>query len=326
MKMKYRSIIIITIILLLLNNLLACKIKETKIIKIGIVIYRFDDNFMTMYRDEMADYFAELNAEKTGYEYEIVDSRYDQNLQNSQIDSFINHGIDVLIVNIVENNAASTVVNKAKNADIPIVLINREPENQEDMYIWPGKECYVGSDARDSGTYQGEIILELPDHGDLNDNGAIDYIMLIGDPENTDAQFRTEYSISSIENAGIKVNEVGSKICNWMADEAEPAVAQFLATNRKGTIDVIISNNDAMAIGALKALKDAGYEVGEDIYLVGVDAIPEAIIAIESGEMTGTVLNDHYNQARKAIDVAILLANGEEVVPYYWVNYRKILR
>lgn len=326
MKNCHKLIFVNLIFLLLVNSLVACKTKETQIIKVGVAIYRFDDNFMSMYRAELEDYFIELSDETVNYEYEIVDSNFDQDTQNSQIDAFISRGVDVMIINLVENSAASTVVKKAKNGNVPIVLINREPENRDDMNIWPGKECYVGSDARDSGTYMGEIVMELPDCGDLNHNGIIDYIMLIGDPENTDAQFRTEYSITAIENAGIKVHEYGSKVCNWMQDEAEPYVAQFLATNKKGTIDVIFSNNDAMAIGALRSLKAAGYEVGKDVYLIGVDAIPEAIIAIEVGEMTGTVLNDHYNQARKAIDVATLLANGEEVVPYYWVDYRKILQ
>jgi len=323
---RYKVLVIIVIFLLLANNLIGCKAKETRIIKFGIAVYRFDDNFMTMYRAEMEDYLLELSDDTVKYEYEIVDSKYDQNLQNSQIDTYINQGVDVLLINVVENSSAALVVNKAMNANIPIVLFNREPENRDDMYIWEGKQSYVGSDARDSGTYQGQIILELPEHGDLNGNGVIDYIMLIGDPENTDAQFRTQYSISAVENEGVKVNKIGSAVCNWMTDEAEQAVAQFLANNRKGSIDVIFSNNDAMAIGALKALKAADYQVGKDIYLVGVDAIPEAIIAVESGEMTGTVLNDHYNQARKTIDIAIMLVNEEEIVPYYWVDYRKILQ
>ena len=71
-------------------------------------------------------------------------------------------------------------------------------------------------------------------------------------------------------------------------------------------------------------LQTAGRIVGEDIYLVGVDALPEAVEAIKLGDMTGTVLNDHIGQSHAAVDVAVQLLKGEEIQNYYWVNYVKV--
>ena len=326
MRKRYQKLTVLALVIILLLGLTGCREKEVVTIKVGVAIYRFDDNFMSLYRYELEQYFISLNNEDYNYALTIVDSQFDQNLQDQQIDDFISQRFDVLIVNMVKKNATADIVAKCKAANIPVVFINREPEDPEDLNIWSGEETYVGSDARDSGVYQGEIILDLPNHGDLNNNGSLDYIMLIGDPNNTDAQFRTEYSIGVIKNAGIKVNKLGEKVCNWQSDEAEKAMADFLNKFSKHEIDVIFCNNDSMAIGALTALKAAGYEVGKNVYLVGVDAIPEAIAAIENDEMTGTVLNDHVGQAHKAADVAIALLNGEEVVPYYWVNYKKITK
>jgi methyl-galactoside transport system substrate-binding protein len=79
-----------------------------------------------------------------------------------------------------------------------------------------------------------------------------------------------------------------------------------------------------MALGAETAIIAAGRKVGEDIYLVGVDALPEAIDLIKEGNMTGTVLNDHIGQSHAAVDVAVKLLNGEKIDNYYWVNYVKI--
>ena len=89
-------------------------------------------------------------------------------------------------------------------------------------------------------------------------------------------------------------------------------------------VEVVFCNNDGMALGAQTAIEAAGRKVGEDIYLVGVDALPEAIDLIKEGNMTGTVLNDHIGQSHAAVDVAVKLLNGEAIENYYWVNYVKV--
>ena len=86
-------------------------------------------------------------------------------------------------------------------------------------------------------------------------------------------------------------------------------------------IEVVFCNNDGMALGAATAIQTAGRKVGEDIYLLGVDALPEAIDLIRDGDMTGTVLNDHIGQSHAAVDVAVKLLNGEAIENYYWVDY-----
>ena len=76
-----------------------------------------------------------------------------------------------------------------------------------------------------------------------------------------------------------------------------------------------------MALGAETAIEAAGRKVGEDIYLLGVDALPEAIDLIREGNMTGTVLNDHIGQSHAAVDAAVKLLNGEAIENYIWVPY-----
>ena len=79
-----------------------------------------------------------------------------------------------------------------------------------------------------------------------------------------------------------------------------------------------------MALGAATAITTAGRTVGEDIYLLGVDALEEAVQLVKDGEMTGTVLNDHIGQSHTAVDVAVKLLNGEAIDNYYWVDYVKV--
>ena len=75
-------------------------------------------------------------------------------------------------------------------------------------------------------------------------------------------------------------------------------------------IEVVFCNNDAMALGALQAIQAAGRTVGKDIYLVGVDALSEALEDVLAGTMTGTVFNDHIAQSHNAADAAVNYITG----------------
>ena len=291
---------------------------EDKPIKVGVCIYQFNDDFMTLYRTELEKYLKETY----GAEVTVVDGKNDQTEQTNQINSFIADGVDVLIVNLVQSTAAAAVTALAKEADIPVVYINREP-SEEDMGAWEGKITYVGADARQSGTMQGQIVYDREDHGDLNGNGTVDYVMIMGDPENVDAQYRTEFSIKCLTDNGVQVNKLFEQRGDWMQENGQQLAATALAQFGKD-IDVIFCNNDAMALGAYQAIVDAGRKVNEDILLLGVDALDECVEMVANGQMTGTVLNDHIGQSHKAADVAIEVANGTAIDAYYWVDYQMV--
>lgn len=292
-------------------------------VKVGIAIYKFDDNFMTLYRNELKRYFEEDLASKNGVTYEltIMDGKGDQAEQTNQIDGFIASGMDVIICNMVQSSSAATVVEKCKAADIPVIFINREP-SAEDLELWD-KVAYVGADARQSGTFQGEIVLETENKGDFNGDGVISYVMIMGDPENVDAQYRTEFSIKALEDGGMKVEKLFEQRADW--DQAKgQELANTALTQFGDQVEVIFCNNDAMALGAAQAIAANGRKVGENIYLLGVDALEEAQQMVKDGEMTGTVLNDHINQARTAADVALKALNGETIEKNYTVDYVKV--
>ena len=187
------------------------------------------------------------------------------------------------------------------------------------------KCCYVGADARQSGTYQGELILETETQGDINGDGKITYIMCKGDPENIDAQYRTEYSIKALTDAGKEVECLYEYLDNWDQTTAQQDVANALAQYGE-KIEVVFCNNDAMALGALQSLQQAGRTVGKDVYLVGVDALSEAVQNVVDGNMTGTVLNDDVGQATAAAAATKLYVEDSKVEQYYWVDYVKVTK
>ena len=325
-----KKLIALVLAIVLVFGLVACGAKDggVKTYKVGVAIYQYNDNFMTLYRQEIENYFKTLETDTVKYEVTMVDGKNDMAEQTNQIETFITQKMDVIICNLVQTSSAEVIIDKVVAADIPLILINREPlgDNGDESYegiLNNEKVCYVGADARQSGTYQGEMVLALDDKGDVNGNGTVDYVMIIGDPENPDAQYRTEYSVKALTDAGVAVNELVSNVGNWDQAKGQEIAAAALA-QFGDEVDVIFCNNDGMALGAAAAISAAGRTVGEDIYLLGVDALAECQEMVQNGTMTGTVLNDHIGQSHAAVDAAVAALNGEALENYYWVNYVKV--
>lgn len=269
---------------------------------IGVCIYQFTDAFMTTYRNTLQEIL-----EGKGYTVTVVDGANDQAKQNEQINTFITQGVDALIINPVMVSAADQIIATVKDANIPTVLINREP-TAEQMSAYD-KLVYVGALAAQSGTMQGELILDTPNKGDINGDGKVSYIMVQGDPENIDAQLRTEYSVKALTDAGVEVEQLNLTRGDWMRERGQEIVANDLA-QFGNQVEVVFCNNDDMAIGALQSIQAAGRKVNEDIYLVGVDALDAALNEVSNGNMTGTVLNDAVGQATAAVEEMEKLLGG----------------
>ncbi len=286
---------------------------------VGVCIYKFDDAFMTTYRNAL-----QSMLEEKGYEVSVVDGNNDQAKQTEQINTFITQGVDALIINPVMTSAADTIISAVKDADIPTVLINREP-TAEQMAAYD-KLVYVGCDAAQSGTFQGELILDTENKGDINGDGKVSYIMIQGDPENIDAKLRTEYSVKALTDAGMEVEQLDLQRGDWDRNKGQE-IAQNDLAKFGNQIEVVFCNNDDMAIGALQAIQAANRTVNKDIYLVGVDALDAALNEVVAGNMTGTVLNDAQGQATQAVaSMEELLggktfAEGEQSV---YVDYVKV--
>ena len=292
--------------------------------KVGVCIYQFSDNFMTLFRNELESYLESKGFKKENIN--IVDGANDQATQTNQIQNFITSGVDVLIINPVNSSSAATITDMVVKANIPLVYINREPDKDEEQR-WEDNNwnvCYVGCDARQSGTFQGEMIADLGiDKLDMNQNGKVDYVMIEGDPENVDAQYRTEYSVKALTDKGLEVNKLDDEVGNWDQATAQQLVANALS-QYGNDVEVVFCNNDAMALGALQSIQAAGRTVNKDIYLVGVDALSEALEDVIAGTMTGTVFNDHFAQSHGAADAAINYVGGKTNEHYIGCDYVKV--
>lgn len=300
-------------------------------LNIGCAIYKFDDTFMTGVRN------AILGAAEGKAKVDMVDSQNSQPAQNDKVDLFITKKMNALAINPVDRTAAGVIIDKAKKANIPVVFFNREPL-PEDMKKWD-KVYYVGAVAAESGTMEGKLLVDYwksHPEADKNKDGIMQYVMLTGEPGHQDATLRTEFSIKAIEAAGIKVQKLAQDTAMWNRVTGQEKMAAFLAANGD-KIEAVLANNDDMALGAIEALKAAGYfKGGKFMPVVGVDATAPALQALIDGTLLGTVLNDAKNQGKATFNLAYVLAAGK--IPtkdnvgyaiagnYVWVPYKPITK
>lgn len=272
--------------------------------RIGVTIYKYDDNFMSLMRKEIDKEAKALG----GIELLMNDSQNAQSIQNDQVDGLLSKGVKALAINLVDPAAASTVINKAKQDDIPVVFFNKDPGakaigSYEHAY-------YVGTDPKESGLIQGDLIAKqwkaMPAL-DLNKDGKIQYVLLKGEPGHPDAEARTKYVIEKLNAKGIQTEQLFIDTGMWDAAMAKDKVDAWLSSSKANEIEMIISNNDGMALGALEATKAHG----KKLPIFGVDALPEVLQLIKKGEIAGTVLNDGVNQGKAVVQLSANLANGK---------------
>ena len=288
---------------------------KPKVVNVGVFLYKFDDTYISTVRQSL-EAIKEENPDKVKFTF--YDGKGDQATQNDNIDTAIQKGMDLLLVNLADTGAAQTVVDKIKAADIPVVLFNREPATTDALKSYD-KSVFVGTNAIEAGILQGNILKaawEADKTIDKNGDGKMQYVMLQGEPDNPEAVARTKYSVSTVVDAGIEVEELALQVCNWQQDLAQNIMEAWLA--REGDkIEVVIANNDGMAQGAIAALNAQGYNTGDPaktIPVVGVDATSAAQDLISKGQMLGSVLQDAPAMAKALYETGMNLADGKTAI------------
>lgn len=313
-----------SVVLALAMLLTAAALAETTV---GVNIQEFSNAYLTEMRNGL-----QKTADELGLTLDIVDGQSSEAVISNNIDLFLTKGYEILAVNMMNTTGAADILEKTSRDGVPVVFFNVEPE-ADVLAANPGN-YYVGAKAEESGAMQGEALVSYwntAEGADRNGDGVLQYVMIMGDPGHQDSILRTEYSVKTITDAGIQVEEVATDVANWARADGQDVMARIIAAH--DDIEAVICNNDEMALGAIEALKAAGYLVdgGTFIPVVGVDCNAEAKIAIKEGTMYASVFNDAYGQADAVVKLCKLIADGEEPTSenlgyamdgqYVWVPY-----
>ena len=327
----FAIIVIIAVFILAGNG--AKKEAASKEIRVGLLLYRGDDTFISTLRSYIEEKAKEYErTEGIKVTLDILDAKSNQNTQNNQVDRLLELGCNALCVNIVDRFAASVVIDKAMAADVPVIFFNREPV-EEDMNRWE-KLYYVGADAKESAVLEGKILVDAyrkdPASLDRNGDGTVSYVLLEGESNHQDSLIRTEWSVQTLKDRGVPIEKITGGIANWERSQASALMEQWLELY-PDTIELVLSNNDDMALGAIDALDRAG---GKKISVVGIDGTTQGQDAVQSGKMLGTVSSDKTGYANAIFTIAAAAGMGEPIPgeitldkgKYYWSRQNNVVK
>ena len=275
---------------------------------VGVSMALFDDNFLTVLRNGMSDYAKTLD----GVELQIEDAQNDVAKQQSQIQNFIASGVDAIIVNPVDTDATMAMSKIAAEANIPLVYVNREPVNVNEL---PDNQAFVASNELESGTLETKEVCRL-----LGGKGKI--VVMMGELSNQAARMRTQDVhdvIATDECKGLEIVE--EQTANWSRTQGADLMTNWLAAGLE--FDAVVANNDEMAIGAIQAMKAAGMDM-KDVIVGGVDATQDALAAMEAGDLDVTVFQNAAGQGKGSVDAALKLAKGEAVDQKVYIPFQLV--
>lgn len=276
---------------------------QAKTWQVGVALANFDLNFVSILRTQMIE---ELKAQ--GIKSQFSDAKGDVALQVQQVEDFINQGVDAIILNPVDTQGVTPMINAAKQANIPLIFVNRKPE-----VPLSGAMAYVGSDSALSGKMQIEALAKQ-----MNYRGNI--AILMGALSNEEARERTR-AVEAFVAQHKEMKVVEKQSAKWQRNEAVDVVSGWLLNGTP--VNAIVANNDEMAIGAIMALNQAKRK---DVLVAGIDGTPDGLQFIKNGEMVVTIFQDAKGQASGAVKVAHALLEKQKAANYNWIPYQTVTK
>ena len=330
MKKLIATILTLALALTALLGLVSCR--DSGDGEISVFYYTNADTYISTVRSAMDKYLT-----SAGLKFQNYDANGSQTTQTEQVTTAIAKGSRALIVNLVDTNsddAAQNIVNLAKEKGIPVIFFNRSVK--ESVIKSYDKCAFVGTDYEEAGHLQGKMIgdyvLANYDKLDLNGDGKISYAMFKGQEGNQEAIARTEFAVTdanAILTAAGKPELVyydANNANKYQVDQngqwSAAAAKDYMSTNlsrfsesNNNMIELVIANNDEMALGAISALQELGYnkEGGKLIPVFGVDATEAAKNAIRDGSMIGTIKQDGDGMAEAISTIVQNLLNEKSM-------------
>ena len=302
-------------------------------IHIGVTYYNQSDTFLNGLLEGFRQELETLKKDDLELTMTVRDAAGSQRTQNDQVKELIDAGCSVLCVNLVDRAEPSEIIDLARDNDVPIIFFNREPV-AEDLMQWE-KLYYVGAYAEQSGIMQGELAAEAmqsDDTIDRNKDGKIQYVVLEGEAGHQDAIIRTENAVDTLKNSGIELEKLSYQIANWNRAQAQNRMEQ-LVSQYHDEIELVLANNDDMALGAIDAYKKLNYTESTLPVFFGIDGTDVGLQAIVDDDMWGSVYNDKEGQAEAMAKLAVAVITGDgmneldfEKERCIYLSYSKVTR
>lgn len=291
---------------------------EEDTINIAFFMYENSNTFTTYIRKALESYGKEHNVAVDSF-----DGKSDQSTQTDAITTALAKGkYDLIVVNPVDSGAGATINKLCSDAGVPVIYCDRAPDLTGGILDDYDKAWYVGLDWSDPGRVQAEMLYEDyladPASFDRNGDGVIQYVILQGNVAQQNAIYRTQ-AIHDLmdswnEDGTMKNEQLDIQDGNWDTAKGKDVMDTW-NVKYGDQIEVVLSNNDTMAMGAIESLKTNGNfdkEIPTKVY--GINAIPDVWSLLEDGTMAGTVLTSPYKEAVAVIDMTLNILSGKDAL------------
>jgi len=300
------------------------------------VLWRaFDDQYQSGFRIIMQN-----EADKMGgIDLDMQDGENDVSKMTNKLEATLTKGTDAVALIAVNSESTQSLMEKAKADDVPVVFFNTIPA-EETMEAYD-KIWYVGADPKESGVMCAQALINYwnanNEIADKNGDGVLQLVILQGEIGNNDVILRTEAYEETLQAEGIEYELVAMDTANWDKGQALDKMNAWITAYGIDGIEGVLANNDGMAMGAVQAALNNGYNTGDPekfLPVVGIDATIEALEAMKEGSLLGTVLNDRQNQSIAVLNILKAVVAGEEVTTdilgvegdvngkYVWIPYQ----
>ena len=316
MKKKLLSVVMAAVMVAGVGGVGAAQVKADDEKILGAGIYSASDNFNSYIGK------AITNACDGIFKTNIEDGQNDQSTQNNQVDTMLAKGASAVAVSVCDVTAAPTLIQKCKDAgNVPIIFFNKEITDYDVINSYENAYQVTSTGGDYGASIQAQMVIDYwKEHPEMDKNGdgKLQLVYLMGDPGHTASQPRCDYLKSTIEDAGIEIDLLAEDTGMWVTATAKEKMDAWVS-KYGDEIECCVAGNDAMALGALSAVEAAGFNTdGEEsskyIPIYGIDALPEILSKIESGEITGSVLQDAKTQGQTIVKMAENLTSGKDAV------------
>ena len=317
-----------------MRSLCACESQQLSgedKVRVGVAYYNQSDTFLNELIACFKEELQSFESDDLEVTVTVRDAAGSQRTQDDQVKEMLDAGCNVLCVNLVDRADPSEIIDLARERDIPIIFFNREPV-AEDLMQQDGL-YYVGAEAEESGIMQGELAVDAirqNDRIDRNKDEKIQYVVLEGEAGHQDAIIRTENAVETLKSNGIALEKLSYQIANWNRAQAQNRMEQMIG-QYQNKIELVLANNDDMALGALDAYRKLNYTESALPVFFGIDGTDVGLQAVRDGKMAGTVYNDKEGQAEAMAKLAVAAATGEgmediefENEKYIYLPYQKV--
>jgi len=293
-KMKWFVVLLFVSMVLVSSVVMA----QEKKITLGVSM----STFSSPYASAMVKAYKNYCAEK-GYNLIILDSQLDIQKEASNIDNLMAQKVDAIMVNAVDAEGSRAALRKAADAGFIVICSNSTVNDPEEI----GIRAYTGPNYYQQAVTAAKVAIQH------NPKGKV--VMITGTPGYSAAIDREKGFTDTVAKEAPEMKILDIQTGNWMREDAQRVMADFI-TRFGDEIDIVYTHDDNMTVGAVNALKAAGYTLENKPFVVSIGAMADGIPLVQEGWIDATIMQSPIEDSQLSVDVAVAIINGQQTEKY----------